>query len=213
LTQTTSEVQSDLDRVWPKASGSGIKVDLDAPTFPWVDLIGLIEPDLDHPSTSPERGVFQTGVNGYIYNTNDILDCKFHIPHDWLPGGDSLFHIHWGNSSALVENDTFTVTPTATYGSRDGVYGTPVTLDPITYTVGAGGLAQHSHIVTEVTLSVSGGSANDLDSDDIEVDGLVMVSLVVTSEAITGDFFIFTADIHHQSTGIGTKNNASPFYT
>lgn len=200
------------DLVIPKASGKGIKVDADAPTWGWRDLIGLIQPNTDSPSTTPTVDVFQTGINAYHYNASDILDCVFHLPHDWVPGHDANIHIHWGNKSALVENDTFTVTATAMYGDRDGVFGSPVTLAPITYTAPAPGLTQFSHPVTEVPLCTSGGSGTTLDSAAIEVDGLFIVSFVVTTLSITGDLFIFTADIHYQSTGIGTKNNASPFY-
>lgn len=206
-------MQSNLDWHISKVEGTGIKVDTATPTFPWRDLIGLIQPNLDHPATSPEVMEFRTGVNGYAYDALSILDTVFHIPHDWVPGHDALVHLHWGNDTALVENDTFTVTPTAIYGDRDGTWTSPVTLAPITYTVGAGGLAQYSHIVTEVPLCDTGGSSTTLDSDAIEIDGLISITFVVTTEAITGNLFIFTGDIHYQSTGIGTKNNASPFYT
>jgi len=213
MTVSQEDFENRVNSILPKTEGTGIRVDQDSPTFPWVDLIGAVQPNVNSPSTSPSVLQFQTGVNAYAYNSGDILDCVYHIPHDWLPNSDAHVHLHWGNDTALVEGDTFTITPKVIYGSRDGVFSSPaLSLEPITYTAPAGGLAQYSHPVTEVGLCVAGGSSTALNSADIEVDGLVLVTFVVTSEDITGNLFIFTGDIHHQSTGIGTKNNAAPFY-
>ncbi|MCK4635847.1 MAG: hypothetical protein KAT32_03210 [Candidatus Moranbacteria bacterium] len=52
----------------------------------------------------------------------------------------------------------------------------------------------------------------------MEPDGLLMVSLKTTTiPTITGSAtsnlpYIFTVDIHYQSTGIGTKNKVPDFY-
>ena len=204
--------EDSINNIFNKDSGEGIRVDVDAPTFPWVDLLGLIQPNTASPTTSPTWGVFQPGVNGLSYNTSDILDCVFHVPHDWVLDSESEIHIHWGNNVALLEGDTFSIAPTVVFGTRDGEFGAPVTLAPITYTAGVGGLPIHSHIVTEVPLCRQAPTANQLNCGDVEVDGLFLVSFVVSSISIAGELFIFTADIHHQSTCIGTKNNASPFY-
>lgn len=212
LNKTTDEINSNLNWYISKTKGTGIKVDEDAPTFPWVDLIGFVQPNSANPQTSPTWDVFQTGVNALHYNLNDILDVVYHIPHDWVPNSDAELHVHWGNKSALVDGDTFTITPTVTYGDRDGVFGTPVVLDDITYTAPVEGLVQFSHPVTEVPLCRETPTSIQLDRSLINVDGVILVSFVVTSISITGELFIFTADIHHQTTGVGTKNNAAPFY-
>ena len=210
-TQILDDLRLNEQLVMPSIAGVGIKTDVNSPTFPWKDLIGLVQPSLGAQSTKPAIQEFQTGIWAYAYDLNDRLDTVYHIPHDWVPDHDALIHLHWGNDTALVENDTFTITPTATYADRDGAYGSPVTLGAITYTVGAGGLPQHSHIVTEVPLCLATPSSS-LDSNDINVDGLIIIGFVITTLSVTGDLFIFTGDIHYQSTGVGTKNNASPFW-
>jgi hypothetical protein len=216
LNETLEQVQSDMDNVWEAGSSIGIKVDQANPTFPWHDLIGLIQPDTSNPTTAPTKTEFRTGINAYAYSANDELDTTYHIPHDWLPSCDALSHLHWAHNGTAISG-TLTVSAIATYSDRDtGGFGAPVTLANISVsTPDVATIPQYMHYVTEVPLMTSGGSGTSLDSDDIEVDGLVLISFKVTSvpTVTAGDLFIFTGDIHYQSTGIGTKQNASPFYT
>lgn len=56
-----------------------------------------------------------------------------------------------------------------------------------------------------------------LDTDLIEVDGVIIVALVVsTIPTITGgspnEPFLITADIHYQSNNLATKNKAPDFW-
>ena len=216
LTQTTAEVQSAIDWHIDKTEGSGIKVDTTTPTFPWVDLIGLVLPSDDTPSTSPELDEFYVGgPKAYKYANAEELICTYHIPHDWLTDSDAHIHLHWGHNGTAVSG-SITVEAVATYGSRDGTFITPISIAPITHNmVDIATTPRYSHIVTEVPLFTETPTANEIDRSLVEVDGLIQVTFTVngTPSVTGGDFFIFTGDIHHQSTGIGTKNNASPFYT
>ena len=64
-----------------------------------------------------------------------------------------------------------------------------------------------------------GGDATHIDRNILEVGGLLIIGLEVTGiPTITGgspnEPFIFTVDMHYQSTGIQmTKNKNYPFYT
>lgn len=216
MTFTKTQVDNDISRVWPKESGNGIKVDPDAPDFAWRDIIGYIQPDTSNPTTSPTVDEFRTGIKAYEFDVNDEMHCVFHIPHDWCPCTNSFLHLHWAHNGTAITGD-MTFSATVTYSSRDGstVFPAPITTAPITVsTVDIATTPQYKHIVTEVPLSTDGGSATTLDSNDIEVDGLILVTFKCTSHpTITnGGLFVFTGDIHYQSTGIGTKNNAAPFY-
>jgi len=178
VTQTTAEVQSNLDWHIDKTEGVGIKVDTASPTFPWVDLIGLVQPNLDHPASSPEVVEFRTGINAYAYDNGDKLDCTYHIPHDWCPCSDSFVHLHWAHNGTAISGD-FTVQVKVSYSSRDGatVFPAATTLVPITVaTTNIATTPQYKHFVTEVPLTTASPSANELDSDDIEVDGLFLIS-------------------------------------
>ena len=213
--KTTQEVQNNLDWIIPKTEGFGLRVDETTPTFPWADLIGKVIPSDETNPVSPSIEEFQTGVKAFAYNANDELICTYHIPHDWLMDSDALLHIHWGHNGTAVSG-TLTISAVATYGDRDGVYGAPVTTASLTHNlVDIATTPQYSHIVTEVPLFTETPTANELDRSLVNVDGNIQVTFKVTGvPTITGgNLFIFTGDIHYQTTGIGTKNNAAPFYT
>lgn len=210
LTQTFEQIQASISNIFYKEAGNGIKIDPNDPDFPWVDLIGLVIPNSETPSLSPSVEVFRTGVKGFAYGVNEELICHYHIPHDWLLGTDGKLHLHWGHNGTSSSGN-LVVTATCCYGDRDGNFGAPVTA---TFTINTASAAQYEHVVSEIDLLVETPTANQLDKSLIEVDGLLLVTFKVTGMptiAGGGDLFIFTADLHYQSTGIGTKNNAAPF--
>jgi len=209
------------DLVLPKAIGKGIRLDKDNPDYAWRDIIGYIMPDSDSPIISPALAVFQTGIKAYEFDANDLVHCTYHVPHDYAPGTDMLIHMHWGHNGTDISG-TFTVEATSMYASRVDTPGPAAVFStPVTGTISIGSLnitayPQYCHSVAEIGLSTSGGSATELDTADIEVDGLIIVSFqMIAVPTITGGSgkpFIFTSDIHYQSTNIGTKNNAPDFY-
>ncbi len=90
------------DLVISKASGVGIKVDNDTPTFGWRDIIGNVEPKATG-AGSPTRASYMGGTLGsYSFIANDVCDFVFHIPHDYVPGTDIYFHIHWSHSGTTI---------------------------------------------------------------------------------------------------------------
>ena len=214
VTQTTAEVQSNLDWHIPKTEGAGIKVDPATPTFPWQDIIGLVQLN-PVVTTRPAIQAFTTNVNAYSYDSGDRLDCVYHIPHDYVPGTDLFLHLHYGHNGTAVDATTFDIDADTAYASRDTGVFTETAVTP-TFSIDMDTAVQFQHYVSEIQLSAASPSTSQIDSDDIEVDGIILVSFTVTAiPGITAgdDPFIFTADIHYQSTGIGTKQNASPFYT
>lgn len=78
-------------------------------------------------------------------------------------------------------------------------------------------IPQYVHRTDEIQLSSNGGSGTLMDSAQLEVDGIIMVHLALTTKpTITGgtsaDVFIPTVDIHYQTTGVNTKQKAPNFY-
>jgi len=76
---------------------------------------------------------------------------------------------------------------------------------------------RYIHRVDEVQLSSAGGSTTLLDTSLIEIDGIILCGVIFTTiPTITGgspnEPFLFRTDIHYQSSNIGTKAKASPFY-
>ena len=219
LTQTEQEVQDSLDWKISKDSDEGIRVDPSDPTFPWHDIIGQITPAPSNPS-SPSIDAFKGNIEEYHFSNGDYSFITFHMPHDYKLGTDLFLHVHWGHNGTAISGTNvmisrFMYAPrTATPAS---VFGAENTLN-ISVPVDITNFPQYCHSVDEIQISQSGGGVNLLDSDDIMPDGLVLVEIEQsTLPTITGgtesEPFIFTADLHYQSTCIGTKNSAAPFYT
>ena len=218
----------------PKTAGTGIKVDVDAPTFGWKDQVGHIE-------TRPLAGGGATAIpdfiqyNGTIYQyrfgtaapNNHLHEAffNFHIQHDYVPGTDLYVHVHW--SQIVVDT-----------GGAAGVPGVAKWYFDISYAKGfgtAGGAAdafnaaitqsvtqqgsttQYGHMIAEVAFSNAGGDATHIDRARFEPDGIVMVRVYRDpndgADTLDQDTFVHEVDLHYQSTGVGSKQKSRDFYT
>jgi hypothetical protein len=220
-TRNNQAVWAELDNrlnypIQPKASGTGTRVDVLNPTFPWQDIIGDVRPKTTGAGT-PAAATFIGGqCQQYRFVANDVIDFLYHIPHDYLPGSDLHFHIHWAhNGTDITDNVVFTYYASYAKGHNQDNFDAEVT-GTITYnTTDIATTPQYRHRIDEVQISTAGGSASMVNTTDIEPDGVLMVRLKVTTlPTITaGSLFIHTSDIHYQSTGIGTKQKSPDFYT
>ena len=74
-------------------------------------------------------------------------------------------------------------------------------------------------MIAEIQLSAASPTASQIDTDDLEVDGLILCRTYLSANNITvsgggvPDPFLHFVDIHYQSTGIPTKNKAPNFYS
>jgi len=217
-TFTQTEVNNRLGLIYPKAQEVGFKVDETTPDYCWEDLIGKVLPNTSNPTTSPTISEFRTGIYAYAYTANDRTNAVYHIPHDWVMDSDSFIHLHWAHNGTTTTGN-LSVTMNVTYASADGgtVFSAPTTLAAINVnTVDIATTPQYKHMLTEIPLTTQNPTANEIDRSLIEVDGLFILTFTVNGIPTLGDngeVFIFTADIHYQSRGIGTKNKSTPFYT
>jgi hypothetical protein len=207
------------NHVLPKANGTGIKVDLETPTFPWFDLIGEIYPKTSGAGT-PTLATFRGGqVQTYAWTTNDIGDVIWHIPHDYVPNSDIFIHIHWAHNGTAISGN-LVVNYHFTYAKGHGQAIFPAEKN-ITQTISTPNIAtipRYSHRIDEVQMSAVSPAANQIDSNDIEPDGIILLRMITTTiPTITGgspnEPYIFFCDIHYQSTGIGTKQKSPDFWT
>lgn len=191
----------------------GVKVDADTPDWTWHDIIGDVRPKTTGAGT-PALTLYKGTNYGYAFVANDVCDFVFHIPHDYVPGTHLYLHTHHGHNGTNISGNAVW-TYYIIYGSRDGVYGTEVTGTISFATPNLTAAPQYGQMVTEEQVSAATATAARFDSDLIEVDGLIKVRLMLTTvPTVTGgSWFLDTADIHYQSTSIGTKNRAAPFYT
>lgn len=203
--------------ILPRFRGHGIKVDTNRPAFGWRDIEGPIIAA----ATGANRPVLTTyvgEVEDYAFDANDHYSAiKFHIPHDYVPGSDLFIHTHWSHNGtnitgSLVLDHRYTYAK----GHQQQAFSAEKVL---TMTVGSltiTNTAQYLHRIDEVQISAASPAASQLDSDEIEPDGLIILHFnVPTIPTITGGAakpFIHYVDLHYQSTSVGTKQKAPDFW-
>ncbi|MHC4891738.1 MAG: hypothetical protein ACYTEO_19995 [Planctomycetota bacterium] len=78
---------------------------------------------------------------------------------------------------------------------------------------------QYQHMLGEVQISATTPGATQIDSDDIEPDGIILAHIYLSANNITSsgavpDPFLHEVDVHYQTNGmLGTKQKAPDFYT
>lgn len=214
ITLATLKITDNL--VLSKSSGEGIQVDPASPSFGWRDLIGDVSPKTTGLG-APTLDTIQGNLRWFRYSSGDGGDVIYHIPHDYLPGSDLFLHPHWQHNGTDISGSlVITVNVSYAKGHQQASFHAQKTL---TITDGSLTIANTPalwHRIPEVQLSTSGGSASQLDTDIIEVDGIIHVYYEVTTvPTITGgsgEPFLMTFDIHYQSKNLATKQKAPDFY-
>jgi hypothetical protein len=147
-------------------------------------------------------------------------NINFHVPHDYLAGSDIYLHFHWAQN--VVDTGGAAGAPGAckwyaevTYskGHDQAPFITPITTS-VTQTASG---TQYQHMIAEVQLSAASPSASQLDSDNLEPDGIIGLRAyrdpADVADTLNQVPFLVYTDIHYQSTSIGTKNKVPGFYT
>lgn len=214
VVSASGNIKTRGDIVLPSASGYGIKRDFDNPNFTWQDIIGLVLPD-PAGANGPSLTSFRGDVRGYKYALNDKMDCVYHIPHDHVLGSDLYVHLHWAHNASTISGNMI-VDIAATYASRKdsfpyNAYSAPVSLQIAASGVNITNYPQYCHVVSEIQLSNPGGTGGLLDSNAIEVDGIVKITFTY-SGTLSTDPFIDTGDVHYLSTGVGTVSKDPDYY-
>lgn len=200
----------------PKTKGEGIKVDsLGTPDFGWHDMLGNLTIDEDS-ANKADMVTFINTVKARQFGALSEAYVAFHLPHDYVVGTDIFLHFHWAQASATLTGGSATWGAEFTYakGHNQMAFATSK-IFTVAETVS---LTQYQHHVTEAALSVSGGSASQVDTDDLEPDGLIHARVYLDSNDFTDsvtvpDPFLFFVDVHYQSTGVPTKQKAPDFWT
>lgn len=205
--------------ILPKTSGNGIKVDTSAPTFGWHDLLGPIV--VKAGATDPTIATYRGSIKDYSFSNavmNEVFN-DFHIPHDYFPGSDIYLHVHW--SQNVVDSGGAAGAPgvvkwyfdvSYSKGHNQDVFIAPITTS-VTQTASG---TQYRHMLAEVQLSAASPSGAQLDSDNIETDGIILVRTyrdpADVADTLNQVPFLHYVDIHYQSTGIATKQKSPNFY-
>ena len=210
-----------------KATNKGIKVDTDAPTYPWQDLLGSIS-IRGSGAADPTYADYIGNIRGFRFTetTEDEVFIEFHIPHDYVPGTDLHIHAHWstngttatGTAAGVINGGSVTWSFEVSYAKG---HNTAAFIAPVTRTVTQNASATvYQHMIAETQISAASPDATQLDTDDIVVDGVILCrvflangdnDITVASGTKPAPWLHFV-DIHYQSTGIGTKQKAPDFY-
>jgi len=197
------------DLVIPKTSGTGIKIDKDAPTFGWRDITADI--NVKGGLNTPTWTTFLTNISAYQFDlVNDECWLNFHIPHDYVPGTDLYIHAHWGLNTADTTN-SITWGFDATLAERNDTSpdAFPATTNKtVTHNCATVNVPQYGHVVSEVQLTTSGA----LNGNNVAVDGIILCRVYLSADAGNIDPFLFFVDLHYQSQNMATKNKAPNFY-
>lgn len=216
MTNTEHPVVAGAGLILPTQSGYGIKHGTQATNdWGWRDIIGEVAPKTTGAGT-PARALIQGNVGAYAFALNDVCDFVMHMPHDLVPGSHLFWHLHWLHNGTDITG-TFEATNYASYAKGHNQANIPAEVAPlITYnTVDLATTPRYRHRIDEVQISASSPSATQIDSDDLEPDGILLVTAKVTQlPTVTGgSLFILFGDLHYQSTMGGTKNKAPNFFT
>lgn len=214
LDQNFDDLRKGVGARVPKGRDDGIRIEA---AFGWHDLRGrLFVPDQTDPN-APVYSPFVGNIQQYLFVEDTEIQVGFHIPHDYVMGSDLFMHVHWSHNSSLVTGGSVTWGFELTYakGHNQAAFTAPVLVTEV-QTASTTAL---QHMVCEAPISISGGSANLLDTDDLEVDGLVFGRIylvsndLVVSSGLPPGVFLHESDLHYQSTNVATKNRTPDFWT
>jgi len=184
----------------------------------WKDMIGIITVRGTGP-TAPSLTAYQGGnVDQFAFSSGDEVMLEFHMPHDYAPGTDIYIHAHWShNGTAISGNCTWEYTHMYAKGHHQQIFPAEKVVSTTTATTDITTTPRYEHFIDEVQLSAATPGGTQIDSDDLEPDGLILVRVSLTAlPTITGgspnEPFLHFVDIHYQSNYIGTANKVPNFY-
>ena len=216
LDENFTDLRDGINQRTPNAQATtGIKVGVEGlDDYGWHDLHGLMQFDSTDPN-SPSYGAYRGGIRQLQFSTTDQLTVVYHIPHDYKMGSDLFIHAHWSHNSATLTGGSVTWGFEVAYakGFDQADFSAPVT----TTVFQNANITPYQHMVAEGAVSVPLGSGTQLNTNDIEVDGVILCRFFLDSNDLTDsvsvpDPFVHFVDIHYQSTSVPTKNRAPDFW-
>ena len=204
-----TDLRDGVDLRIPKTKGKGLKIDsLGTPTWGWHDLLGAIIKE-EGGASAPNFNVYRGGIKQHQFTVSDEVFIEFHLPHDYAPGTDIFIHTHWSHNSVVSGNVTWGFECTYAKGHNQAAF--PAAVIP-TLLQAAPGIA-YQHMIAEVQLSAAAPSGIQIDTDDLEVDGIILCRIFLSANTTGAAPFLHFVDIHYQSTNCPTKQKAPDFWT
>lgn len=192
----------------PKTTGTGIKVDPAAPTFPWKNAYAPIDVR-GSGANDPTFAVFgATSIRAFSFSAATMNECfvTFVMPHDILAGSALYMQCVWSNAAAAPNTGNVIWAIDYTYAKSTNQAAFPATAN-IALTQASPATRYQNNTADLGPLTVSG----------VEPDG-TLLARVYRDAAAGGDtctdaVFLLNVVLSYQSTGVGTKSRALPFYS
>lgn len=186
----------------------------------WNDLLGTLNVR-SIGANDPTWEVYRGNIRQYQFANTGMNEIWFdyHMQHDYKPGSDIYLHIHW--SQAVVDTGGAAGAPgqvkwyfdvSYAKGHQQQAFSAPITTS-ITQT--ASGTA-YMHMLGEIQLSASAPTGSQINSSQIEPDGVLLVRAyrdpTDVADTLNQAPFVHFVDIHYQTDRVNTKNKAPNFY-
>lgn len=170
--------------------------------------------------TDPTFVAFRgAACDAYAFSASDELQVWFHIPHDYALGTDLYLYCHWAHNGTSITGDmTWAYAATYAKGHNQSEFPAEVT-GSITYaTTDIATTPRWRHRIDEIQLTAGTPSGSQIDTDIIEVDGLLAVNISASAIPTIGggspnEPFLLMVDLHYQANMHGTLNKSPNFYS
>lgn len=141
---------------------------------------------------------------------------EFLIDHDYKPSSDIYINVHWsqnvvdtGGTAGAPGAVKFFFEVSYAKGHNQAAFSAPVT----TSVIQTASATQYQHMIAEVQLSAASPSGSQLDSDNLEADGMLLVRAYRhdAEDTLNQYPFVHSVGIHYQTNITATPNKAPPF--
>lgn len=213
-----TDLRDGVDLMVPKTQGKGMKTDsLGTPSYSWRDITGVFRID-EVGAGKPTWATYIGNFRQPQFTVNDQVFFTYHMPHEYVIGSPVYLHTHWSHNSTLVIDGSVTwgFEVTAAKGHNQQAFDTPSTFSVVSTLITP---VQHQHMIAEVCIADVGGAGGTIDVARMEPDTLIIGRLYLIANNITVSSggvpkpFVHEVDLHIQTTIIGTKQKAPPFWT
>lgn len=173
--------------------------------FGWRDITGQIIAKGGGPTNPPWEQIGTTVFFGYNFAVLDEVWIGFHIPHDYVPGTDVYFHVHFTTDGTNTNDVKFQWDYVYADGFGNGTFNFASPSQATATQTPSGTLYDH-YVSESVAQTIPG----------LEVDGFIYARMIRIANGGTDNtdgVFVVTTDVHYQSNNLATKNKAPNFYT
>ena len=200
--------------VWLDPLTGELKLVGDAAYAGWRDLPGIPQVRAAG-ANDPVWSTYRNSIKQFKFDLGTLNEMwfEYHVNHDYKPASDLHIHVHW---SQIVADASKVVKWYFDISYAKGYNQAPFSAIVTTSVVQNSSAVQYQHMTAEVQISAASPSVAQIDSDSIEVDGIILVRVyrdgADAADTLTQAPFLHAVDIHYQTDRVSTKNKAPNFY-